>query len=158
MNKNTLLFIAAVAAFFAMAGYLAFSGGKKETPATPAVPVAATSPAGGHVMVETRPLQPPSKYEGRAAAAYRIAAEIPGVLDQLYCYCKCKENPRFLHKTLLTCYTDDHAANCGSCMQEAEMASQMTKEGKSPAEIQAAIDKYYQEQDTYYQEQGQHDH
>lgn len=157
MNKNSLLFITAVIAFFAMAGYLAFSGGKKEAPATPAMPAAATSPAGEHVMIETRPLQPPSKYSGRAADAYRIAAEIPGVIDQLYCYCKCKENPQFLHKTLLTCYTDDHAANCGSCMQEAEMASAMTKEGKSPAEIQAAIDKYYQEQDKYYKEQGQHD-
>ncbi len=156
MNKTSLIFIAAVAAFFAMAGYLAFSGGKKEPSAPPAAPAAATAPA--PALIETRPLQPPSKYTGRAAAAYQIAAEIPGVLDKLYCYCKCKENPMFLHKTLLTCYTDDHASNCGSCMQEAEMASQMTKEGKSPADIQAAIDTYYQEQDKYYKEQGQHDH
>lgn len=158
MNKNNLLFIAAVAAFFAMAGFLAFSGGKKAPPATTAAPAPATGPAGEHIMIETRPLQPPSKYQGRAAEAYRIAEEIPGVLDQLYCYCKCKENPQFLHKTLLTCYTDDHAANCGSCMHEAEMARVMTKEGKSPAEIQAAIDAYYQQESKQYQEQGQHDH
>ena len=157
MNKTSLIFTVAVVAFFAMAGYLAFTGNKKEPSTVPAAPVAAV-PAGEHVMIETRPLQPPSKYTGRAAAAYQIAAEIPGVLDQLYCYCKCKENPMFLHKTLLTCYTDDHASNCGSCMQEAEMASQMTKAGKSPAEIQAAIDAYYQEQDKYFKEQGQHDH
>ncbi len=153
MNKSSLLFITAVVAFFAMAGYLAFSGGKDKKEAAPAtaMPAAVTVPAGERSMIETRPLQPPSKYSGRAAEAYRIAEEIPGVIDQLYCYCKCKENPMFQHKTLLTCYTDDHAANCGSCMHEAEMASQMTKEGKTPAEIQAAID-------TYYQEQFKHDH
>lgn len=149
MNRSSLLFIIAIAAFFAMAGYLAFSGGKKETPAASAIPAAATSPVSTPIRIETRPLQPPSKYTGRAADAYRIAEEIPGVLDQLYCYCKCKENPMFLHKTLLTCYTDDHASNCGSCMQEAEMASQMTKEGKTPAEIQAAIDAFYKEQSKH---------
>ena len=147
MNKNSVLFIIAVAAFFAMAGFLAFSGGKKETPAVTAAPVPATSPA--PALVETRPLQPASNYQGRAAEAYRIAAEIPGVIDQLYCYCKCKENPMFKHKTLLTCYTDNHAAECGICMQEAEMASRMTKEGKSPPEIRAAVDKYYAEQNGH---------
>ncbi len=151
MNKSSLLFIAAVAAFFAMAGYLAFSGGKKEKPAAPAIPAAATSPAGAPARIETRPLVPPSMYQGRVAEAYRIAEEIPGVIDQLYCYCKCKENPMFLHKTLLTCYTDNHASNCDICMHEAEMASQMTKEGKSPGEIRAAVDAFYLKQD-------QHDH
>ncbi len=146
MNKTSMIFIAAVVAFFAMAGYLALSGGKKEQTVPEGAPVSASAPEAGHTLIETRPLQPPSKYTGRAAAAYQIAAEIPGVLDQLYCYCKCKENPMFLHKTLLTCYTDDHASNCGICMYEAEMASQMTKDGKSPAEIRAAVDKYYLEQ------------
>lgn len=149
MNKNSLLFIIAVAAFFAMAGFLAFSGGKKEAPAVTAAPVPAASPAAAPTLVETRPLRPAADYQGRAAEAYRIAAEIPGVIDQLYCYCKCKENPNFKHKTLLTCYTDDHAANCGSCMHETELAGQMTKEGKTPAEIQAAIDKYYLEQSKH---------
>lgn len=151
MNKNSLLFIAAVAAFFAMAGFLAFSGGKKEAPATTVIPAAAPIPGTAPARIETRPLVPPSMYQGRVAAAYKIAEEIPGVIDQLYCYCKCKENPMFLHKTLLTCYTDNHASNCDICMHEAEMASQMTKEGKSPAEIRTAVD-------TYYQDQSKHEH
>jgi hypothetical protein len=42
--------------------------------------------------------------------AYRIAKEIPWVLDSIYCYCKCEESPAFRHKSLLSCYVDNHAA------------------------------------------------
>ncbi len=161
MNKSSMLFAVAVIAFFAMAGFLAFSGGNKEAgaPPTPAAPSQAsataeppmvkveTVPLGtGYQLVEIRPVLSASLFMGRAAETYRIAAEIPEVVDQLYCYCMCKENPRFKHKTLLTCFTDDHASMCGVCMQEAEMAYRMTREGKSPREIRAAVDKYYQEQ------------
>ncbi|MEE8483300.1 MAG: PCYCGC motif-containing (lipo)protein, partial [Nitrospinota bacterium] len=60
-----------------------------------------------------------------------------------YCYCRCKENPRFRHKTLLTCYTDEHAANCGICLDEGSAAWEMTQDGKTPEEIRTAIDSYY---------------
>jgi hypothetical protein len=42
--------------------------------------------------------------------AYQAAKEIPWVLDSIYCYCRCKENPNFRHKSLLSCYVDQHAA------------------------------------------------
>ncbi len=42
--------------------------------------------------------------------AYQIAKEIPWVLDSIYCYCKCEESPAFRHKSLLSCYVDNHAA------------------------------------------------
>ncbi len=42
--------------------------------------------------------------------AYRIAKEIPWVLDSIYCFCKCEESPAFRHKSLLSCYVDNHAA------------------------------------------------
>lgn len=42
--------------------------------------------------------------------AYKVAKEIPWVLDSIYCYCYCKESPVFKHKSLLSCYVDDHAA------------------------------------------------
>lgn len=57
---------------------------------------------------ETRPTLPPSMFSGRVRAAYAIAKEIPQVLDQLYCYCRCREN--FGHKSLLSCYVDTHAS------------------------------------------------
>jgi len=66
---------------------------------------------------------------------YEIAKEIPGVLDKVFCYCYCEMNPRFKHKSLLTCFTDDHGANCGICMRQAMDSYQMSKAGKTPGEI-----------------------
>ncbi len=57
---------------------------------------------------ETRPTLDPALFVGKAAAAHRVAREIPDVLDQLYCYCQCDKH--FGHKSLLSCYTDGHAA------------------------------------------------
>lgn len=42
--------------------------------------------------------------------AYQAAKEIPWVLDSIYCYCFCEESPAFKHKSLLSCYVDNHAA------------------------------------------------
>ena len=57
---------------------------------------------------ETKPTLSPSLFVGKAAAAHQIAQEIPDVLDQLYCYCECDKQQG--HKSLLSCYTDGHAA------------------------------------------------
>lgn len=57
---------------------------------------------------ETRRTLPPALFMGKAAAAYGVAKRIPALLDQLYCYCRCKEN--FGHKSLLSCYADRHAS------------------------------------------------
>lgn len=90
---------------------------------------------------ETRPVLPSGQLRGQAAVTYRIAKQIPEVLDQLYCYCRCKEN--LGHKSLLACYVDEHASHCEVCMTEALMAYDMTLKGKTPAEIQKAIDDRY---------------
>ncbi len=57
---------------------------------------------------ETRPTLSPGLFVGRVAQAYQVAKDIPEVLDQLYCYCYCDRDHG--HKTLLTCYTETHAA------------------------------------------------
>lgn len=92
---------------------------------------------------ETNPLMPSSRYSSRVAWYYKRAAEIPEVLDSIYCYCKCRENPRFRHKNLLTCFTDDHASECGICMSQMKMAWKMAKEGKSVNDIRFAEDNYF---------------
>ncbi|MCL4458219.1 MAG: hypothetical protein M1147_01725 [Nitrospirae bacterium] len=46
----------------------------------------------------------------RIKKAYQVAKEIPWVLDSIYCYCMCEESPTFRHKSLLSCYVDNHAA------------------------------------------------
>lgn len=88
---------------------------------------------------EQKPVLNPMRYrQTRQIAAYGIAKQIPEVLDQLFCFCGCAMS--IGHKSLLSCFTDDHAANCGVCMDEAEIADKMIKEGKTLPEIVDAID------------------
>ena len=60
------------------------------------------------VLHETRPTLDPARFVGKAARAHQVAREMPDVLDQLYCYCGCDKTNG--HKTLLSCFTDGHAA------------------------------------------------
>ncbi len=46
----------------------------------------------------------------------------------------------FQHKTLLTCFTDLHAAGCGICLSEARLAAQLKEKGVSDAEIKATVE------------------
>ncbi|GER92471.1 hypothetical protein A45J_0187 [hot springs metagenome] len=60
---------------------------------------------------ETRATLDPNLFtDARTKRAYQIAKEIPWVLDSIYCYCMCEESPVFKHKSLLSCYVDNHAA------------------------------------------------
>jgi hypothetical protein len=68
--------------------------------------------------------------------AYQLAAKIPGVLNQLPCYCYCE---RIGHKSLHTCYESDHGAHCAICMKEVFYAYEQTKLKKTPAQIRAGI-------------------
>jgi hypothetical protein len=68
--------------------------------------------------------------------AYQLAAKIPGVLNQMPCYCYCE---RIGHKSLHTCFESDHGAHCGICMKEVFYAYQQTKLKKTPAQIRAGI-------------------
>ena len=63
-------------------------------------------------MGEKRPTLDPNIFSNNAKIkkAYQVAKEIPWVLDSIYCYCMCKESPVFEHKSLLSCYVDNHAA------------------------------------------------
>ena len=72
------------------------------------VAVAQTVAAAPVARRETRPTLDPARFVGKAALAHQVAREIPGTLDQLYCYCECDKHQG--HKSLLSCYTDGHAA------------------------------------------------
>lgn len=75
------------------------------------------------------------------AAVYDMAAAIPGVLDGLHCYCDCDRHSG--HRSLLTCFRDDHGAACDICLEEAELAYTMTNEGRSLKQIRRSIDDLY---------------
>jgi hypothetical protein len=92
----------------------------------------------------TRPnkvLDPALWSDPQQRAAYAAAKKYAQVLEQLYCYCRCKEN--IGHRALVQCFESDHGSGCDICMTEAMIAARMTEQGRSPAEIQKAIDAYY---------------
>lgn len=90
---------------------------------------------------ETRPTFSPARFTGKTASTYEIAKEIPDILDSLYCYCDCKKH--FGHKSLLTCYVDDHAAFCDVCQDEAIRAYELFKQGKDILTIRKTIDREF---------------
>lgn len=88
-------------------------------------------------------VMPAARYAGmpRAEATYAIAAEIPAVLDGVFCYCYCHQT--FGHYSLLDCFRDDHGANCDVCMNEAVTAYEMTQRGETLGAVREAVDRRY---------------
>lgn len=80
----------------------------------------------------------PDKFKGKTRDAYRIVREAPQLIAQLPCYCYCDRG--FGHKSLHSCFVDDHAAHCAVCVDEALMAYRLKKEnGLTPSEIRERI-------------------
>ena len=95
-------------------------------------------PAGAYVRRENKPTLSPALFVGQTERAYQVAQEISDTIDQLYCYCECDKHSG--HVTLLSCFTDNHAANCDICQDEALDAAKLMKQGYGMAEIRSRID------------------
>ena len=84
------------------------------------------------------PTLAPEKFSGITRDAYRAVREIPVTIAQLPCYCHCDKG--FGHKSLYSCFEDDHASHCATCVNEALLAYKLEREGKlSPAQIRDKI-------------------
>jgi hypothetical protein len=70
---------------------------------------------------------------------YKEAAEIPGVLYQLPCYCRCDR--ALGHTSLHSCFEGTHGAICATCAAEGAYAWRMTKQGRTPEQIRAGIER-----------------
>jgi len=68
--------------------------------------------------------------------AYSVAKEIPDVLAQQPCYCYCQRQG---HRSLLDCFKSFHATSCDICINEARLAGQLSRQGKTAEEIRGAI-------------------
>ena len=80
----------------------------------------------------------PAKFVGKQREGYEAAKAIPRTLAQLPCYCHCDKG--FGHKSLHTCFVDDHAAHCAVCIDEALLAYRLEKEEKlTPEQIRERI-------------------
>ncbi len=84
----------------------------------------------------------PESFTGMTRKAYEAVREIPETIAQLPCYCHCDRG--YGHKSLHSCFVDNHASNCAVCVEEALVAYRMEKELKlAPAEIRERIIEHY---------------
>ena len=79
----------------------------------------------------------PTFHHPAQIASYKAAARNSKVLYQLPCYCYCDRGHG--HNSLRSCFESEHGANCTTCMQEALLADQLTKQGKTAKQIREAI-------------------
>ena len=69
--------------------------------------------------------------------SYKAAALHSALLYQLPCYCYCDRNHG--HKSLRSCFEGTHGANCGTCIQEALYAHQMSRKGWTARQIRDGV-------------------
>ena len=70
---------------------------------------------------------------------YKEAAQIPAVLYQLPCYCRCDR--ALGHTSLHSCFEGTHGAICATCAAEGAYAYKMTKLGRTPSQIREGIER-----------------
>ena len=96
------------------------------------------------VCLERSPLLSPERFSSwnnpDVKNAYEAAAKYPATIDLLHCFCECKESPREGHKTLLTCFTSQHAAGCGICQREAILAAKLKNGGMSDEDVERTVE------------------
>lgn len=154
--KTRILFVVIAALSFAVAGVMLIrSSGSSPLTTAPASAVDSASPDAPHshtprvpafqtaAQIDNLPQTLPSdKFIGKTREAYRVAKEIPKTLAQLPCYCECDRG--FGHKSLHSCFVDDHASQCAVCVDEALLAYKLQKEDKlRPEQVREKIIEKY---------------
>jgi hypothetical protein len=69
--------------------------------------------------------------------AYVIAGRIKKVLYQQPCYCHCDRSQG--HGSLLDCFVSRHGSGCDICQKEDFYSYELTRKGKTPAQIREGI-------------------
>ena len=150
MKKNWLL-IGGIVLLLLAAVLMVNSTASHGTTSQPAAPhdhAANASASGAHTIPAHFEVAPsksslgptlaPEKFTGITRDAYRAVREIPVTIAQLPCYCHCDKG--YGHKSLYSCFEDDHAAHCAVCVNEALLALKLEKEQKlTPAQIRETI-------------------
>ena len=155
-NKSWLLF-GAIALLLVAAVMIVYSGNSNQT-AAPRSNVATRQAPATDPHNHTQPNKPkrvpafevaptranlaptldPERFTGMTRDAYRAVRQIPVTIAQLPCYRHCDEG--FGHKSLYSCFEDDHAAHCDVCVREALLALTLERQQKlTPAEIRERI-------------------
>ena len=90
---------------------------------------------------ETQPTLSPMPFIGETAKAYQMAKDNRELLDSMFCYCNCKKN--YGHKSLLSCYVDNHADKCKICRDQTFYANSQYEQGKDIGQVRIAVDKKF---------------
>lgn len=113
------------------------SGEARATPRVPAYQLTAN-------VNGLPPTLAPSEFFGKAREGYAAAKAIPEILAQLPCYCHCDQS--LGHKSLHTCFENDHASHCVICIDEALLAYKLQNEDHmTPEQIRQTIIAKYSE-------------
>ncbi len=128
-----IIVLIVIAAF----GVFAFTTNQDENPSGKLTMADMAALKGG----ETKPVLNASLFRGRTAVSYSAAAGNRDLLDYMYCYCNCKQS--IGHKSLLSCFTDNHAANCDICQDQAMYAKALKDKGYDIPKIREAMDSKY---------------
>jgi hypothetical protein len=83
----------------------------------------------------------PGPVSSEIREVYEHAKLVADRLDQMYCYCHCHENMG--HRSLLTCFQGDHAAECGVCLREGYQAYQDWMNNIPVEQTQLTADRIY---------------
>jgi len=134
------ILVAATSAYAGAAGPKASP--KKAPPAPPAASNSCTA------CVERGPILPAKlfadpRFDKEVVPAYEAALKYPATLDRLHCFCECQESMAHRHKTLLTCFTSNHAAGCGICLREALMAAELKEKGLPDDQIENTVESVF---------------
>lgn len=140
-NKSRKRWILLISVIIPLAVFLAACS------STPAASIKEPTKALPPIDVQAEILKAPANVQ----AAYQFAITNPDALKNVPCYCGCGAVG---HTSNYSCYVkevkpsgevinDPHALYCYLCVQINEDTQKMTKEGKTPAEIRAAIDATY---------------
>jgi len=142
--KARLLAIAILVA--AASAYAGAAGPKASPKKAPAAPPAATNSC--TACVKRGPILPAKlfadpRFDKEVVPAYEAARKYPATLDRLHCFCECQESMAHRHKTLLTCFTSNHAAGCGICLREALMAAELKEKGLPDDQIENTVESVF---------------
>jgi hypothetical protein len=84
---------------------------------------------------------PPGRVPERAREVYAMAAQIPRLLDGIYCHCDCHDRDGL--RSLLECFETEMGGTCGICQGQARLAHELHEAGRRLNQIRKAIDAEY---------------
>jgi Protein of unknown function with PCYCGC motif len=116
-------------------------GDRPATRATPSTPIIPAHYEHAPNRASLGPTLAPEKFTGPTREAYSAVREIPVTIAQMPCYCHCDRGMG--HKSLYSCFEDDHASHCAVCVNEALLAYKLQKEGKTAAQIRDQINEEF---------------